>query len=46
MNDAHFHLVINHMPIVGVLIGFFGITVRLYYKKLSSKDNGVGYFHF
>lgn len=33
MNDAHFHLVVNHLPIVGVMIGFLVLLAGLIMKK-------------
>ena len=46
MNDAHFHLVVNHLPIVGVLIGFLVLLVGLIMKKPQIKNTALGIFIF
>jgi len=46
MNDAHFHLVVNHLPIVGVLIGFLVLLVGLILKKPQIKNTALGIFIF
>lgn len=46
MNDAHFHLVVNHLPIVGVLIGFLVLLVGLIMKKPEVKNTALGIFIF
>lgn len=41
MNDAHIHLIVNHLPIVGVLIGFlvllFGYILKNHQVKTTSQ---------
>ncbi|MGR7814375.1 hypothetical protein [Lacinutrix undariae] len=44
MNDAHFHLVGNQLPIVGVLIGFFMLLAGLIMKKPQIKNTALGIF--
>ncbi|WP_338359202.1 hypothetical protein [Yeosuana marina] len=46
MNDAHFHLVINHMPIVGVLIGFLVLLSGYIIKSSQVKTTALGIFIF
>lgn len=46
MNDAHFHLVVNHLPIVGVLIGFLVLLAGLMMKKPQIKNTALGIFIF
>ncbi len=46
MNDAHFHLVVNHLPIVGTLIGFLVLSVGLIMKKPEVKNTALGIFIF
>lgn len=46
MNDAHFHLVVNHLPIVGVLIGFLVLLVGYIIKKPQVKNTALGIFVF
>lgn len=46
MNDAHFHLVVNHLPIVAVLIGFLVLLAGLIMKKPQVKNTALGIFIF
>ncbi|WP_310991187.1 MULTISPECIES: hypothetical protein [Flavobacteriaceae] len=46
MNDAHFHLVVNHLPIVGVMIGFLVLLAGLIMKKPQIKNTALGIFIF
>lgn len=46
MNDAHIHLVVNHLPIVGLLIGILVLSVGFLIKKLEVKLTGLGVFIF
>ena len=46
MNDAHFHLVINHLPIVGVLIGFLVLLAGFIMKNPHVKNTALGIFIF
>lgn len=46
MNDAHFHLVVNHLPIIGVLIGFLVLSAGLILKKIQIKNTALGIFIF
>ena len=46
MNDAHFHLVVNHLPIVGVLIGFLVLLAGFVIKKPQVKNTALGIFIF
>lgn len=46
MNDAHFHLVVNHLPIVGTLIGFLVLLAGFILKKPQIKNTALGIFIF
>jgi len=46
MNDAHFHLVVNHLPIVGTLIGLLVLITGLLLKKSEVKLTAFGIFIF
>jgi len=46
MNEAHFHLVVNHLPIVGVLIGFLVLIVGYMIKNRHVKNTSLGIFVF
>lgn len=46
MNDAHFHLVVNHFPIVGVVIGFLVLLSGLILKKNQVKATALFIFIF
>ena len=46
MNDAHFHLVVNHLPIVGVLIGFLVLLSGYIIKSSQVKTTALGIFIF
>jgi uncharacterized membrane protein len=38
MNEAHFHMVVNHFPIIGTILGL-GILVVGYFQKNNSVKN-------
>lgn len=46
MNNAHFHLVVNHLPIVGILIGTLVLVAGLLIKKSEVKLSAFGIFIF
>lgn len=46
MNNAHFHLAINHLPIVGLLIGILTLLTGLILKKADVKLTALGIFIF
>jgi hypothetical protein len=46
MNDAHFHLMVNHLPIVGVLIGFLALLGSYILKSPQGKITALGIFIF
>lgn len=46
MNEAHFHLVVNHLPIVGVLIGFLVLVAGYIFKNPQVKNVSLGIFIF
>lgn len=46
MNSAHFHLVVNHFPIVGILIGFLTLIGGLLLRKSDVKITALGIFVF
>ena len=46
MNEAHFHLVVNHLPIVGILIGLLVLVTGFILKKPEVKVTALGIFVF
>lgn len=46
MNDIHFHLVVTHLPIVGVLIGFLVLLTGYITKSPQVKATALGIFIF
>lgn len=46
MNDAHFHLVVNHFPVVGVLIGFLVLLSGMIIKSNQVKATALFIFIF
>lgn len=46
MNDAHLHLIVNHLPIVGVLIGILVLIAGLLFKKSDIKLTALGILIF
>ena len=46
MNEAHFHLVVNHLPIVGILIGLLVLLTGFILKKPEVKVTALGIFVF
>ena len=44
MNGAHFHLVINHLPIVGVIIGTLVLMAGILLKKDQVKLTGLSIY--
>jgi uncharacterized membrane protein len=46
MNEAHFHLVVNHLPIVGILIGLLVLVSGFILKKPEVKVTALGIFVF
>lgn len=46
MNEAHFHLVVNHLPIVGILIGLLVLVTGFILKKPEVKVTALGIFIF
>lgn len=46
MNNAHFHLVVNHLAIVGILIGTLVLVAGLFLKKSEVKLTALGVFIF
>ncbi|MDO9038332.1 MAG: hypothetical protein Q7U59_08305 [Lutibacter sp.] len=46
MNEAHFHLVVNHLPIVGILIGLLVLVTGFILKKSEVKVTALGIFVF
>lgn len=46
MNEAHFHLVVNHLPIVGILIGILVLVTGFILKKSEVKVTAMGIFVF
>jgi putative effector of murein hydrolase LrgA (UPF0299 family) len=35
MNDAHLHLIVNHFPIMGTILGLGILIVGLFLKNIS-----------
>ncbi|MCK0192024.1 hypothetical protein [Arenibacter sp. F20364] len=46
MNDVHIHLALNHLPTVGVLIGFLVLLFGLIIKNPQVKNTALGIFIF
>lgn len=46
MNDAHLHLLVNHLPIVGLLIGILVLLAGFFLKKSEVKLTALGIFIF
>lgn len=46
MNEAHFHLVVNHLPIVGILIGLLVLLTGFLLRKSEVKITALGIFVF
>jgi hypothetical protein len=46
MNDAHLHLVVNHLPIVSLLIGVLVLIFGFFLKKSEIKLTALGIFIF
>ena len=46
MNEAHFHLLVNHLPIVGILIGLLVLIMGFILKKPTVKITALGIFIF
>jgi hypothetical protein len=46
MNDAHLHLIVNHLPIVGLLIGTLVLITSLLLKKSEVKLTAFGIYIF
>lgn len=45
MNDAHLHLAVNHLPIIGLLLGILILIVGMIWKKNPSKNDIFGNFY-
>ena len=46
MNAAHFHLVVNHLPIIGLWIGILVLIAGFLFKKTDVKLTALGLFIF
>lgn len=46
MNEAHIHLLVNHLPIVGILIGFLVLIIGFILKKSEVKVTALGILVF
>ena len=46
MNNAHVHLMVNHLPIAGLLIGILVLITGLVLKKTEVRLTGLGVFIF
>lgn len=44
MNDAHLHMLVNHFPIVGTILGLLVLIGGLFYKNMPIKN--TAYFLF
>jgi uncharacterized membrane protein len=42
MNGAHFHLLVNHFPIVGTILGMLILLVGIILKNNTVKQTGLG----
>lgn len=46
MNAAHFHLLVNHFPVIGIIIGFLVLAAGFLLKKAEVKQVAFGIFVF
>lgn len=46
MNGAHLHLIVNHLPIVGIIIGTLVMIAGFISKKLDIKLTALGIYIF
>ena len=46
MNGAHYHLLVNHLPILGTLFGLLILVTGLIFKNVSIKRTGLGLLVF
>ena len=46
MNDTHYHLIVNHLPIVGLLIGILVLIAGLVFNKTEVKLTALGILIF
>lgn len=44
MNDAHLHMVVNHFPIVGTILGAIILLAALIFKNVSYRNVAYGVF--
>lgn len=44
MNDAHLHMIVNHFPIVGTILGLLVLIGGIYFRSISIKN--TAYFLF
>lgn len=44
MNDAHLHMVVNHFPIIGIILGFGILIAGLIFKNNSVKNTAYCLF--
>ncbi len=44
MNQAHFHLILNHLPILGILFGLIILTGGFLTKNAAVKRTALGMF--
>ena len=46
MNTAHWHLLLNHVPIIGILIGLLTGIASFIFKDISMRKTALGIFVF
>lgn len=46
MNGAHYHLLVNHLPILGTLFGMLVLVTGFVFKNISIKRTGLGLLIF
>ena len=46
MNQAHLHLIVNHLPIVGLLLGILILVAGMLLKNNTVKKTALGVFVF
>lgn len=44
MNDAHLHLLVNHIPIIGTIFGFGILLVGIFTKNITLKNTAFSIF--
>ena len=41
MNEAHLHLLVNHVPVIGALVSLFALAVALFWKSADFQKSAL-----